>query len=276
MANIQTYSLACQGNVQLSANFTVQEFASHDGYDTVLIDPDLISLLQKIRDIIGVPIIVTSGYRTVSHNASVGGAQGSLHTLGRAADFIASGKSTLELAACAENVGAPGILRYVTDNFVHIDTREKRGYYNVINGEFSPVESFGGTESATTIAAIQVHLNEVYNIGLRVDGIFGPISKRGLIKGLQTELNKQFNAELALDGYWGPATRAACPRVNGGTGEIQYIIQAALFCFAGYAALPVNGCYDDNTSAVVRSFQTRNGLKITGIMDQQTFASLFG
>ncbi len=100
MANVQIYSVAQQGNLQLSANFLVREFASQDGADTVLIDLDLVKQLQSIRDKLGVPITVTSGYRTAAHNASVGGEPGSLHTLGRAADIIARGKTTLEIAGC--------------------------------------------------------------------------------------------------------------------------------------------------------------------------------
>ena len=50
MANVQRYSVAQQGDLQLSANFLVREFASQDGADTVLIDLDLVNQLQAIRD----------------------------------------------------------------------------------------------------------------------------------------------------------------------------------------------------------------------------------
>ena len=57
-------------------------------------------------------------------------------------------------------------------------------------------------------------MNEQYGAGLQIDGIFGPASKRALIKGLQTELNAQYSAGLAVDGFWGPATKAACPEIG--------------------------------------------------------------
>lgn len=276
MANVQRYSVAQQGNLQLSANFLVREFASQDGADTVLIDLDLVNQLQAIRDKLDVPVTVTSGYRTAAHNAAVGGEPGSLHTLGRAADIIARGKTTLEVAACAESIGASGILRYITSGFVHVDTRENRGFYNVTNGAFSPVSSFGGSESAQTIAAIQRRMNEQYGAGLQIDGIFGPASKRALIKGLQTELNAQYSAGLAVDGFWGPATKAACPEIGDGSGEIHYIIQAGLFCIADCVSLTVDGVYSESTMDAVRTFQTANGLPATGVTDPDTFAALFG
>ncbi len=42
--------------------------------------------LQKVRDIIRMPIIITSGYRTPEWNAYVGGSGGSYHMLSMAVD----------------------------------------------------------------------------------------------------------------------------------------------------------------------------------------------
>lgn len=36
--SVKTYSVKRDGNIKLSSNFTVNEFACHDGSDTVLID----------------------------------------------------------------------------------------------------------------------------------------------------------------------------------------------------------------------------------------------
>lgn len=44
-------------------------------------------VLQPARDMIGVPICVNSGFRSVAVNNAVGGAQGSQHTRGEAADI---------------------------------------------------------------------------------------------------------------------------------------------------------------------------------------------
>lgn len=48
---------------------------------------ELAQLLEKIRTIYGKPMIVTSGYRCEKLNKAVGGAKGSQHRLGQAADI---------------------------------------------------------------------------------------------------------------------------------------------------------------------------------------------
>lgn len=50
-------------------------------------------VLQPLRDATGVPIVVSSGYRSQSVNAAVGGAASSQHRLGQAADFNLAGSS---------------------------------------------------------------------------------------------------------------------------------------------------------------------------------------
>ena len=44
-------------------------------------------MTQFIRDELGVPVMVNSGYRCSEHNARVGGVKGSYHTKGLAADL---------------------------------------------------------------------------------------------------------------------------------------------------------------------------------------------
>lgn len=72
MAFVKQYSKKNDGNIFLTPNFKVREFACKDGTDKVLIDLELISLLQLIRDFMGSPITINSGYRTASHNRKVG------------------------------------------------------------------------------------------------------------------------------------------------------------------------------------------------------------
>lgn len=48
-------------------------------------------LLEQVRMRLGVPIIVSSGYRCAALNAAVGGVPGSQHLTGQAVDFIAPG-----------------------------------------------------------------------------------------------------------------------------------------------------------------------------------------
>lgn len=287
MSNVKTYHVSTQGGLKLSPNFTVKEFACHDGSDQVLIDLDLVAILQAMRDQLGAPITITSGYRTLSHNAAVGGAANSFHTKGQAADIVVSGKATAEVAACAETAGALGVLRYITDGFVHVDTRTTQYYaiytrnsqgVNVATAVSTHIGSPGGSApSAQAIREIQSTLNERYNVGLDVDGIYGANTKIGLIKGLQTELNQQYDAGLVIDGYWGPKTKAACPIICEGSGNIQYLIQSGLYCIAGFTSLVVNGEFTADTINAVKAFQAAKNLTpVDGRTGPDTFAALFG
>ena len=74
---IKTYSLKRDGNTKLSEHFTVREFACSDGSDQIKIDPKLVDYLEKIRQHLGKPVLITSGYRTPAHNAKVGGVKNS-------------------------------------------------------------------------------------------------------------------------------------------------------------------------------------------------------
>ena len=88
---------------------------------------ELIEALQELRDYLGYPIIVTSGYRCKKHNTKVGGVSNSQHMTGIAADIHVAEISTVELARAANEIPAfrdGGIGTYST--WVHVDIRKKR------------------------------------------------------------------------------------------------------------------------------------------------------
>lgn len=82
----------------LSTNFTLEELtfsqtAVRKGIDNT---PDVETLenlqmlangLERVRHILGTPIIISSGYRSPKLNAAVGGSHTSQHMFGLAADF---------------------------------------------------------------------------------------------------------------------------------------------------------------------------------------------
>ena len=75
---------------ELSKNFNRSEFKCKgknccDG--TAIVHPDLIKALQQLRDIVGSPIKINSGFRCNRYNKEIGGVDGSYHTLGMATDI---------------------------------------------------------------------------------------------------------------------------------------------------------------------------------------------
>lgn len=127
---VNVYSKAKEGNVKLSKNFTVKEFACSDGTDTVFISLALVNLLQKIRNHFGKAVIINSAYRTEAHNKSIGGATYSQHKYGLAADIHINGVTPKEIAAYVETLmpssGGIGIYK----SFVHVDVRRVKSRWN--------------------------------------------------------------------------------------------------------------------------------------------------
>lgn len=140
---IKTFSLAKDGSTYVSSNFQVKEFACKDGTDSIPIDMALVNYLQKIRTWAGAAVTINSGYRTPAYNAKIGGASGSYHTLGQAADIVVSGKTTLDVSKQAQSLGILGIERNLSGNYVHIDTRTTKWWVYTNDGtNFTNVTSF--------------------------------------------------------------------------------------------------------------------------------------
>lgn len=189
---VQTYSMKRDGNVKLSANFTLKEMQSHDNDDKVLVDPELVTYLQKIRDHFGKSVKINSGYRTPSHNAKVGGTKNSYHTKGMAADIVISGVSPKRVAQYAEAIGLNGIGWYENKRFTHIDTRANKVFwhYNAA-GKIAYVKTFSDCPYTEPTVSIK-------NIGASSNGV----------KWMQWHLNK-CGAKLTVDGKFGALTKAA-------------------------------------------------------------------
>lgn len=112
-------------NRQLAKNFNEREFACrHCGQ--VHVEPELVQRLQALRDALGRPITVTSGYRCPTHNKAIGGATQSRHMQGQAADLVVAGVSPAAVAQAADKVGFGGIGIYAKSGFTHVDTGPKR------------------------------------------------------------------------------------------------------------------------------------------------------
>ena len=127
--------------------------------------------------------------------------------------------------------------------------------------------------NVVAIRNIQQELNNRYNAGIPVTGVWGPLSRRALTRAYQTELNRMFNAGLVVDGIFGPRTRAATRLVRmGDRNNLVWILQAGLVAH-GFP-LSTDGVFGPITLAQVNNFQRANNLTVTGIAGPQTFERL--
>ena len=124
MYDVKVYSLKSEGSRQITEHFRVYEFACTDGSDPVFISTALVEILENIRVHFGAAVTVTSGYRTVSYNATLeNSSKTSQHCNGLAADIKVAGVSPAAVADYAEQLlgSHGGVGRYGT--FTHIDVR---------------------------------------------------------------------------------------------------------------------------------------------------------
>ena len=96
-------------------NFSPRELAERsegweEGRSPLLTSPDLMNRLQALRDTLGFPLFVTSGYRSPRYNAAVSstGLNGP-HTTGFAVDISISGEDAFSLLKAALSMEFTGI-----------------------------------------------------------------------------------------------------------------------------------------------------------------------
>lgn len=172
---IKTYNKSRRGS--LSKNFTIIEFACKGAgcCSTVEIDDDLVKYLQMIRDHFGKPVNINSGYRCPTHNKRIGGAPGSYHAKGMAADISVNGVAPAEVAKYAESIGVKGIGLYETAKdgyFVHVDTRTTKSFWY---GQSEAYRStFGGKPPKAKYTQKEFIKDIQKACGAAVDGIAGP------------------------------------------------------------------------------------------------------
>ena len=139
----------------ISKNFSYREFeksaiADRRGYCNVIVDVQVrdavraltLNVLQPLRDDLGLPVVVSSGYRCPQLNADpeVNGAPSSQHVKGEAADIHAnlpdgSRMPSVELARRIDRLGLPYDQLILYPTFVHVShklsgTQRHRILYN--------------------------------------------------------------------------------------------------------------------------------------------------
>lgn len=125
-------------NNKLSKNFNWSEFESNDGApmppEVAANVKELAKNLEVIRDTVGKPVKINSGYRSPAWNKKVGGVSGSQHQLGKAADIVISGMTAAQVHAVVLDlikqgkIKPGGVGKYGT--FVHYDIRGTNARWN--------------------------------------------------------------------------------------------------------------------------------------------------
>ena len=125
-------------DTRLTANFTLAELtktstgipnqppSKSEIYSNLL---RTAKMLQSLRDWLGKPIIVNSGYRSPAVNKAVGGASNSSHMYGLAADIWVKGLSPVQLAAYIDSSDIAFDKLIVEPTWVHLQVARE--------GEFS-------------------------------------------------------------------------------------------------------------------------------------------
>ncbi len=119
-------------NIHLSKNLSLTEFNKGNA-KYIYVDPLLVAGFQWIRDQVGHPLTINSGYRTWWYNRKVKGSRNSQHLYGKAIDIFAldvDGGPKALAAICEKyfseqcRIVEGGIGIYKT--FVHFDVRIKK------------------------------------------------------------------------------------------------------------------------------------------------------
>ncbi len=230
----------------LSANFKSHEFACHGKgcCSKVLIDEKLVDYLQKIRDHFGKPVTINSGYRCAKHNKAVGGASGSNHTKGMAADIVVKDVKPAEVAKYAESIGVLGIGLYeVNDgNFVHIDTRPNKSFWYGHKQAYR--STFGG------------------------ENLIKKWQKAAIADG--------FKLASGADGIWGKECEAVAKTAICKRCYWPWKNKSLTAFYQGLLGVEADGKFGAGTKAAVISYQKAHGLVADGIIGINTTKKILG
>jgi peptidoglycan hydrolase-like protein with peptidoglycan-binding domain len=131
-------------------------------------------------------------------------------------------------------------------------------------------------DSGDAVRRLQRALRRTPDLGVVVDGIFGPVTEQAV-----EEFQK--GANLQVDGIVGPMTWAALPDggpmpllQEGSTGPVVASLQTVLTNGAsnwgGITPQGVDGDFGPHTRAAVEAFQGWGGAAVDGIVGDQTWS----
>lgn len=122
---VETVLITSRMQEMVSKHFRAREFQTGN-CKIVIVSKYLLKILDRLREKIGEPVYINSGYRTPEHNKKVGGTTLSYHQFGMAADIRADKHTPKQLYEILDEImeGWGGLEEHET--FVHVDTRTKK------------------------------------------------------------------------------------------------------------------------------------------------------
>jgi len=195
-------------SVQISQHFNSTEFRCKCGKEHDFeVNDNLVQKLEKLYAALNCSqIIVTSGFRCVTHDKNVGGSGTGQHTLGNAADICCYGQDgqpiSSKVVCCkAQDIGFTGIANITAAyQYTHVDVRPNGKWYgDEVHGNNSVTDDFYkyfGGEDMKGID-VSVHNGDIDWSKVKADGIDFAILRAGYGK-----LAKQKDAKFE-DNYKG-------------------------------------------------------------------------
>lgn len=220
---IKTYGSS--DSTQLSEHFNAQEFRCKCGQaHDFQVSEELVDKLERLyKNLNCSKIIVTSGFRCVNHDKTVGGNGTGQHTKGTAADICCYGQdgqtiSSKTVCCTAQDIGFTGIANINTSyQYTHVDVRsESKWHGDETKGNSSVTTDFyqyfgiqkGGAETMKGID-VSVHNGTIDWQKVKADGIQFAILRGGYGK-LASQKDKKFEdnyssakaAGIPVGAYW--------------------------------------------------------------------------
>lgn len=208
---IKVYSYDCTD--KLSPHFSANEFRckcgkSHD-YN---VSEELVEKLESLYTALECSkIVVSSGYRCISHDKAVGGNGNGQHTKGTAADICCYGKDgnpiSSKLVCCkAQDIGFTGIAR-INDTYTHVDVRSGKWYGDETKGnsycipckdfyEYYGIGKNTADEYKVSGIDVSVHNGNINWSKVKASGIKFAIIRAGYGR-LATQKDKKFEDNYA-------------------------------------------------------------------------------
>ena len=89
-------------------------------------DPEFMEILEKVREEVGIPFIITSAYRDPTHPIEAKKSQPGAHASGKAVDILVRGSDAFKCieVALKHGITGLGVKQHGDSRFIHLDTLE--------------------------------------------------------------------------------------------------------------------------------------------------------